>query len=157
MSASFRTGALPGGLATYLHMWPRAEGLRAFAFADSSGPLRQRLTALAVVGTKVATGTLWQRDYVDEDEVIEVVGERQALLGDDDRVAAIIEITRVETHRFLDVPWEFAESEGEGFRSIEDWRERHRSYFGDLGIEVDDEMEFVCVWFRIVDRRSQVE
>jgi uncharacterized protein YhfF len=138
-------------------MWPRAEGLRAFAFADNPGPMRTRLTALALAGTKNATGTFWQRDYVDEGEAIEVVGERQALLGDDDQIAAIIEITRVETHRFVDVPWEFAESEGEGFRSIEDWREGHRSYFANLGVQVDDDMSFVCVWFRVVERRAEVQ
>jgi uncharacterized protein YhfF len=119
--------------------------------------MRTRLTALALAGTKNATGTFWQRDYVDEGEAIEVVGERQALLGDDDQIAAIIEITRVETHRFVDVPWEFAKSEGEGFRSIEDWREGHRSYFANLGVQVDDDMSFVCVWFRVVERRAEVQ
>jgi len=138
-------------------MWPRAEGLRAFAFADSPGAMRTRLTALALAGTKIATGTLRQRDYANEGEAIEVVGERQALLGDDDRIVAIIEITRVETYRFVDVPWEFAESEGEGFRSIEDWREGHRSYFANVGVEVDDDMSFVCVWFRVVERRGEAE
>src|SRR4051794_35640932 len=98
-------------------MWPRAEGLRAFSFGDP-GPMRRRLTALSIAGTKVATAGLLQQDYVDHAETIETVGERQALLGDDDNVAAIVEITRVETHRFADVPWEFAQSEGEGFRSI---------------------------------------
>ena len=32
-------------------------------------------------------------------------------------------------HRFRDVPWEFADAEGEGFRSIEHWRDGHQSYY----------------------------
>jgi uncharacterized protein YhfF len=60
--------------------------------------MRERLTTVALAGTKVATAGLWQQDYVDNNEAIEVVGERQALLDDTGEVAAIIEITRVETH-----------------------------------------------------------
>jgi uncharacterized protein YhfF len=132
-------------------MWPRADGLRAFSFGDP-GPMRRRLTALALAGTKVATAGLWQQDYVDEGEAIEVVRERQALLGDDGQVAAVMEITRVETHGLADVPWEFADAEGEGFRSIEHWREGHRSYYARRSIDVDDMTGFVCVWFRVVRR-----
>ena len=115
--------------------------------------MRQRLTALSLAGTKVATAGLWQQDYVDEGEDIETVGERQALLDDDDAVAAIVEITRVETHPMHAVPWEFADAEGEGFESIEDWRSGHASYFAKHGIAVDDNTPFVCVWFRVVENR----
>jgi len=135
-------------------MWPRAEGLRAFSFGDA-GPMRQRLTALALAGTKVATAGLLQQDYVEQGESVEDVGERQALLGDDGQVAAVIEITRVETHRFLEVPWEFADAEGEGFRSIEHWRDGHQSYYAKRAIAVDDTTAFVCVWFRVIEIRMQ--
>ena len=135
-------------------MWPRNQSLRAFSFGDP-GPMRRRLTALALAGTKVATAGLLQQDYVHEDEAIEEIGERQALLGDDGQIAAIIEITRVEIHGFSDVPWEFADAEGEGFRSIEHWREGHRSYYAQRAIHVDDTTSFVCVWFDLVDPRTQ--
>ena len=134
-------------------VWSRAEGLRAWAFADRPGPLRRRLTTLALSGSKVATAGLWEQGYVDEGEVIEEVGERQALLGDDGGVAAIIEITRVETLGFSAVTWEFAQAEGEGFRSIEDWRERHRAFFAECGVDVDEETPIVCVWFRVLETR----
>jgi uncharacterized protein YhfF len=134
-------------------MWPRAEGLRAFGFGDS-GPMRERLTALTLAGTKVATGDLWQQGYVDEGEALEEIGERLAVLDDDDQVVAIIEITRVVKHRFDDVPWEFADAEGEGFTSIEHWREGHRSYFAKRGVDVDDASIFVCLWYRLVETRQ---
>ena len=115
--------------------------------------MRQRLTTLALAGTKVATAGLWQQDYLDHDEAIEVVGERQALLGDDDEVVAIIEITRVETHPMRAVPWQFARAEGEGFESIEPWRTGHASYYAKHDIRVDDDTVFVCIWFRVVEDR----
>jgi uncharacterized protein YhfF len=131
-------------------MWPRAGGLRAVGFGDP-GPMRQRLTALTLAGTKIATAGLWQQDYVDNNEVIEVVGERQAVLDDEDNVTAVIEISRVETHRLDEVPWEFADAEGEGFDSIEHWREGHRAYYAKHGVAVDDTTLFVCIWFRVVE------
>jgi len=127
-------------------------GLRAFGFGDA-GPMRQRLTALTLVGTKVATGDLWQQGYLDEGEAVEEVGERLAVLDDDDQVAAIIEITRVEKYRFAEVPWEFASAEGEGFTSIEHWRDGHRSYFARHDVDVDDTSIFVRLWFRLVETR----
>jgi uncharacterized protein YhfF len=140
------------GYANIAAMWPRAEGLRAFGFGNA-GPMRQRLTALTLAGTKVATGDLWQQGYADEGEVIEEIGERLAVLDNDDQVVAIIEITRVEKHRFADVSWEFAHAEGEGFTSIEHWRDGHRSYFAERGVNVDDDSIFVCLWYRLVETR----
>jgi uncharacterized protein YhfF len=132
-------------------VWARAKGLRAFELG-TRGPMRQRLNTRVLEGEKVATAGLWQHDYLDEHEAIDEVGERQALLDDNGNVVAIVEITRVEKHRFVDVPWEFADAEGEDFRSIEHWREGHTSYYAQQGIEIGEDTLFVCVWFRLVDQ-----
>ena len=116
--------------------------------------MRRRLTGLALAGTKVATAGLVQHDYVDHDEAVEAVSERQALLGDSDQVAAIIEITRVEVRPMHAVSWDFAQAEGEGFQSIEHWRTGHTSYYEKHGINVDDNTMFVCVWFRVAESRT---
>ena len=113
--------------------------------------MRNGLTGAALAGEKVATGALLQQEYLDEQEPVEALGERQVLLGSDDAAVAMIEVTRVETHRFIDVPWEFARDEGEGFTSIEHWRTGHRSYYEREGIAVSDDALFVCVWFRVID------
>jgi uncharacterized protein YhfF len=113
--------------------------------------MRDRLTRAALAGQKVATGALLQAEYLDEREPVELPGERQVLLGSDGGARAVVEITRVETHRFIDVPWEFAHDEGEGFTSIEHWRSGHRSYYETEGIAISDDSLFVCVWFRIID------
>lgn len=112
--------------------------------------MQNRLTRSALAGEKVATGALLQQEYLDQLEPVELPGERQVLLGSEGEVAAIVEITRVETHRFIDVPWEFASDEGEGFTSIDHWRLGHRSFYHDEGVIVSDDSLFVCVWFRIV-------
>lgn len=130
--------------------WPRARGLRAFELG-TPGPMRDRLNARVLEGRKIATAGLWQQDYLDEHEPIDEVGERQALLDDDGKVVAIVEITRVETHRFSDVPWEFAEAEGEDFQSIEHWRDGHTSYYARQGIEIGEDTLVVCAWFHLVD------
>ncbi len=116
--------------------------------------MRARLTLAAVEGLKTATGALLQQEYLDEGEPVEVPGERQVLLGTEDDAVALIEITGVETHRFIDVPWEFAHDEGEGFTSIEHWRSGHRSFYEQEGVPVFDDSPFVCVWFRILELKG---
>jgi uncharacterized protein YhfF len=130
-------------------MWPRVDGLRAFSFGRP-GEMRDRLTAAALAHQKIATGALLQQEYLDELEEVEQPGEMQILIGSDGRAAAMVEITRVATHRFIDVPWEFAHDEGEGFTSIDHWRKGHREYYEREGVIVADDALFVCVWFRIV-------
>lgn len=130
-------------------MWPRHEGKRAFSFG-TPGEMRTRLTNLALDGVKVATAGLLEQDYVDEGEAVEKVGEIQYLLGDGGRPVARVEITRVEVLAFSEVPWEFADAEGEGFRSVEHWRNGHVSYYAVEGIAVTDDTEMVCVWFRVL-------
>jgi uncharacterized protein YhfF len=112
--------------------------------------MQHRLTRAALAGEKVATGALLQQEYLDQLEPVELPGERQVLLGPEGGAAAIVKVTRVETHRFIDVPWEFARDEGEGFTSIEHWRSGHLSYYEKEGVIVSDDSKFVCVWFRIV-------
>jgi uncharacterized protein YhfF len=131
-------------------MWPRVEGLRALELG-TPGPMRQRLNTRVLEGAEIATAGLWQQDYLDEHESIDEVGELQALLDDDGNAIATVEITRVETHRFDDVPWEFADAEGEDFRSIEHWRDGHASYYARRGLEIGKETLVVCVWFRLFD------
>ena len=112
--------------------------------------MRARLNSLVLSGAKRATAGLWAYDYEMEGEALDEVGERQVLLDDHDRPVALVEITRVVTCRFADVPWEFAQAEGEGFRSIEHWREGHRSYYRQERVEVADDDLVVCVRFSVV-------
>jgi len=70
------------------------------------------------------------------------------------KALAILEVTRVEQVRFADVTWEFADAEGEGFTSIDDWRDGHRGFWTEAGVPVDDDTPVVCVWFEVVEDLS---
>jgi uncharacterized protein YhfF len=123
--------------------------LRAFTLG-APGELQDRLNDLVLRGRKTATAGLREYDYVDDDEAIDEVGEVQILLDGEHRALAEIEVERVEVHLFGLVPWEFAEAEGEGFRSIEHWRDAHREFYAKEGIEVADDDLVVCVWFKLL-------
>ena len=128
---------------------PEDGDLRPFSLG-APGELQDELNALVLGGEKVATAGLLA-DYLAEDEALEEVGERQALVDADGRTLAVVAITRVETVPFAEVTWEFAQAEGEGFTSVEHWQEAHRSFWATAGTSVRDDSLVVCVWFEVVD------
>lgn len=115
------------------------------------GAMRSRLNGYVLAGTKVATAGLYRQDYVDEGEEIEQIGELMPLVDDALEPIAMLEIAAARRVRFADVTWAFAEAEGEGFTSIEHWRNTHREFWTGAGAEIDDDTEVVCVWMRLVD------
>ncbi|ADL43699.1 MULTISPECIES: ASCH domain-containing protein [Micromonospora] len=135
-------------------MWPRIGGLRALALG-TPGELRTRLNTLVLSGAKTATAGLVQ-EYDDENEELEYVGERLVLVDDNDALVGVVEVTGVEVVRFADVPWDFARAEGEGDRSIEEWREGHGAYWARQGTPVTDDTRIVCLRFRLVSTEGSV-
>jgi uncharacterized protein YhfF len=105
-----------------------------------------------LAGKKTATAGVWRVDYEPDQEEIEKVGERRVVLDSLEQPTAIIEVTRVESHPFLEVPWELAQDEGEGWDSIEDFRSGHRRYFEAMGVTLADSDLMVCVWFKVVEQ-----
>ncbi|MFU8872400.1 ASCH domain-containing protein [Micromonospora sp. SL4-19] len=130
-------------------MWPRIGGLRTLALG-TPGEMRTNLNTLVLAGVKTATAGLLTDEYAEEDEELEHVGERLVLVDDHDALAGLVEVTGVDVVRFADVSWDFARSEGEGDRSIEEWREGHRRYWARVGFVVDDDSPVVCIRFRLV-------
>ncbi|ADU05667.1 MULTISPECIES: ASCH domain-containing protein [Micromonospora] len=135
-------------------MWPRIGGLRALALG-TPGELRTRLNTLVLSGAKTATAGLVQ-EYDDENEELEYVGERLVLVDDNDALVGVVEVTGVEVVRFADVPWDFARAEGEGDRSIEEWREGHGAYWARQRTPVTDDTRIVCLRFRLVSTEGSV-
>ncbi len=129
-------------------MWPRIGGLRTLDLG-TPGELRANLNTLVLAGVKQATAGLLS-EYEQEGEELEQVGERLALVDDNDGLVAVVEVTGVEVVRFADVPWDFARSEGEGDRSIEEWRAGHQRFWARVRTPVDDDTPIVCVRFRLV-------
>lgn len=130
-------------------MWGRVDGFRVVELG-MPGEQRTWLTDLVLSGAKTATAGLLELDYEAEDEPLEHVGERLVLVDDEGSRAALLEVVRVEQVPFGAVSWEFAQAEGEGFRSVEHWREVHGRYWAGLGREVTDSSTVVCLTFRLV-------
>ena len=114
------------------------------------GPARDELNRLVLEGTKTARAGLRRTGYEAEDEALEDIGERLVMLDSDGEPVAVIEVTRVEAHPFLEVPWELARDEGEGFTSIEDLRDGYRKEYRSAGVTLADDDSMACVWFRLL-------
>jgi uncharacterized protein YhfF len=119
-----------------------------FSFGDSP-EMADALLALVIAGTKTATcGAL--RDYGEGKEAMPVAGRRDVVLDGHGRRAAVIETVEVTVRRFDDVDERFALDEGEGDRTLADWREGHRRYFERHG-GFSPVMELVCERFKLIE------
>jgi uncharacterized protein YhfF len=136
-------------------------GMPAWGFAFP-GELRDRLTALALEGTKTATAGL-AVDYVVDGSMPSSPGDREVLLDSAGRPVAVVEITKAELSTISLVTDEFARAEGEGFADATEWRAAHErfwsGYIGDLraslrdpAFELTDSTVVVCEWFRVIER-----
>ncbi|HKE52461.1 MAG TPA: ASCH domain-containing protein [Actinomycetes bacterium] len=130
-------------------MWPRVDGLRSLELGQ--GEVRDRLNRLVLEGKKIAGAGLLA-EYMDENEELEHPGERLALIDNDGAKIATVEVTAVHETTFDEVTWEFAQAEGEGFTSIEHWRQSHRRYWTEVeGRTVTSESPIVCSYFQLLE------
>ena len=117
----------------------------------SPGELRDRLVAAILRGEKTSTSGLYV-EYDEEGARPPEPGERQVVVDSDGGGVAVIEILEARVIPIRDVDLEFALEEGEGFRSVADWREAHerfwRSYRDD---PIDDDTLIVAERFRLVE------
>ncbi|MBH0128825.1 ASCH domain-containing protein [Salinibacterium sp. NK8237] len=128
-----------------------------FAFP---GALRDTLVAAILEGEKTSTSSTLI-EYEIEKEPLPVVGQRYALVDSDNKRVAVLEVSDVQQVRLVDVPWEHARDEGEGYKSVAQWRAGHeaywhgdamRSFLGDPTFTVTDETIVVLERFVVVSR-----
>ena len=131
-------------------MQARVDGLRTLQLG-TPGQWRRRLNALVLAGRKQATAALLDF-YRAESEDAPHVGEHLVLVDDHGARVGEVEVTAVEIVPLRDVTRRFAETEGEGFRSVEHWRDVHVRFWKNLGHHVDDDSEVACVNFRLLGR-----
>ena len=124
----------------------RVNGLRTIELG-TPGPMRNHLNDLIINGNKRATAGLLKEDYIDEGDEIEFVGERLAILDNDQKQIGVIMVTRVEVLEFKDVPTEFALAEAEGDLSGDDFRQSHSKFWNSVGVDVKPETKVVTVYF----------
>jgi len=130
--------------------FPKVNGLRSVEFGNP-GESRDKLISLILDGNKRATAGTLEWDYLAENEPIETVGEKLAVIDNHNKHVATIQATRVEVSRFADVPDEFALAEAEGDLSGDDFRESHFAFWSKLGLPITDETEIVLVYFDLIE------
>jgi len=135
--------------------FPVVNGLRSVEFGNP-GESREKLVSLILDGNKRATAGTLEWDYIAENEPIETVGERLAVLDNQKSQVATIEITRVEVRKFSEVPDEFALAEAEGDLSGDDFRKSHMEFWSKIGLDITDETQIVCLYFDLVEDLRQV-
>lgn len=123
------------------------------------GELRDRLVSAVLRGEKTATSSLmveWQQ----ESEPLPLPGERETVIDSAGRPIAVIEIRSTAVIRLGDADLALALAEGEGFRSVEEWRAAHESFWNDqLKPELadtstwplDDDTQIVVQYFRVLE------
>ena len=126
--------------------FPVVDGLRSLELG-TPGAVRERLNGLVLAGLKCATaGTM--EDYAENDH--EYVGERLALVDDDWKKIAVVEVVDTAATTFAEVPWSFAQAEHEGDESLEEWRAGHRAFWEEQGVVVTDDLPVFLIYFRLV-------
>ncbi len=120
------------------------------------GESRTNLINFILHGNKRATAGLLS-EYEAEGEPIEHVGERLAVLDNENQHIATLEITRVEVLRFIDVPDEFALAEAEGDLSAADFRKSHLDFWTAAGETISDETKVVTLYFDLVEVLSSAK
>ncbi len=134
--------------------FPIVNGLRTVEFGNP-GESRDKLISLILDGNKRATAGTLEWDYIAENEPIETVGEKIAVVDNNNQHIATIQVNRVEVKRFADVPDEFALAEAEGDLSGDDFRASHFRFWSKLGLPITDETEIVLVYFDLVEDLRQ--
>lgn len=134
--------------------FPIVKGLRTVEFGNP-GESRDKLISLILDGNKRATAGTFEWDYIAENEPIETVGEKIAVVDNNNQHVATIQVNRVEVKRFADVPDEFALAEAEGDLSGDDFRASHFGFWSKLGLPIADETEIVLVYFDLVEDLRQ--
>ena len=76
-------------------------------------------------------------------------GDRCLLLGFDDEPVGIVELTDVRIVPAGEIDLQFARDEGEGFESVDEWREAHERFFER---PLPDDTPIVATRFRLVER-----
>src|SRR5579863_7169176 len=128
--------------------FPIVDGLRSLEIG-TPGVMRQRLNQLILDGHKRATAGLLV-DYVRENEELESPGDLLTLVDDESQPVSTVVVKEVATMPFIEVPWSFAQAEGEGDESLEEWRDGHRRFWTEAGEVVDDHTPVVLIWFELI-------
>ena len=117
--------------------------------------MRDQLVGAVLSGAKTATSSLlaeWEADA----ESLPKVGERMTVVDSDENPVAVVELVAVDVIRLGDAGPRLARDEGEGFKTVSEWREAHERFWGDQ-VPADrvepltDDTRIVVERFRLVE------
>jgi uncharacterized protein YhfF len=115
--------------------------------------MAQELAELVLSGQKTATASLAAVNELKPDEA-PVEGGFSVVTDFDGLPLCVIRTTEIRHLPFDEVDAEFAFDEGEGDRSLEDWRVGHMRYFSreaaELGIHFDERSLVCCERFELL-------
>lgn len=132
-------------------MFPVVDSLRSIEFG-TPGKSRENLVNFIINGNKRATAGL-AADYEKEGEEVEFVGECLSMVDNDGKHVATLQVTRVDTTRFADVPDEFALAEAEGDLNAADFRASHMEYWTKVGETITDDTMINQIYFTLLTHR----
>lgn len=124
------------------------------------GPLRDRLVAAILDGTKTSTTALLA-DYEVDGDPLPQPGDRSVVVDSAEHPVAVIELTAIRVVPLADVDLQHVVDEGEGDSTIETWRAGHEAFWsspemlaalGDPGFRVDETTPLVLERFVVVER-----
>lgn len=124
------------------------------------GPLRDKLVAAILSGEKTGTSFLaYEIEVRGQEEPLPKAGDLEAVLDSDGNRVCVTEVVSVEVLPLGKITLQHALDEGEGFASVEDWREAHlafwtsdyyRAALGEYFREPTDETPVVYTRFRVL-------
>ena len=117
------------------------------------------LAELVVQGVKTATASAYD-EYVHYEEELPKVGDLDMVLDGQGQAVAIIETTKVTVLPFREVSADHAYKEGEGDRSLTNWRQVHEELFtkwlADIGLTFSPESKVVLEEFYVVYAPAEI-
>ena len=132
-------------------MFPVVDDLRAIEFG-SPGKSRETIVNFVVHGNKRATAGM-AAEYEIEGEEVEYIGECLAMLDNESKHVATLQVTRVDISPFADVPDEFALAEAEGDLNAADFRASHYAFWTRAGETITDDTMINQIYFDLLSHR----
>lgn len=124
----------------------------AWSFGDSPA-MADDLLSYVLTGEKTATSGML-KEYEMEGDPVPKIGERSIVLDGRNNPVCVVEVTNVTLQAFNEVKERFALAEGEGFMSLQDWRDAHWDFFTSrckkLGIILTETILLVCEEFKVI-------
>ena len=124
------------------------------------GPLRDKLIASILDGSKTTTTSLFAEYLKDGDEP-SPVGALSVPIDSQGKPVCVLRQEASYTCRLADVTLERAINEGEGYRTVAQWRKAHESFWSspefvaeldDPDFRLDDDTVVVCERFELIQR-----